>query len=146
MFLFSYYCQEINLKDMSLLHWQDNIVEDRLLYHRGKTADMFSIHIKRETVVRILEKQKQVLSAKLGTGLIKNTLIKKLSGSLAAFLGICLASCLPGLLIGIALGLVTDNIVDFFQVQIWFFCITFVLYLILGGKAEDMLFWRKKKH
>ncbi|SNS06478.1 Site-specific recombinase XerD [Belliella buryatensis] len=78
MFLFSYYCQGMNLKDLSMLNWHENIVEDRIFYHRGKTADMFSIYIKEETIGLILEKQKKVLAAKLDAGLIKNTIAKSL--------------------------------------------------------------------
>lgn len=77
-FLFSYFCQGMNLKDLSMLNWHDNIVEDRIFYHRGKTADIFSIHIKDETIGQILEKQKQVLASKLDIGLIKNTTAKSL--------------------------------------------------------------------
>lgn len=78
MFVFSYYCQGMNLKDLSLLSWPDNIVEDRIFYHRGKTADMFSIYIKRETIGKILEKQKVELERKLDAGLIKNQKAKSL--------------------------------------------------------------------
>lgn len=78
MFLFSYYCQGMNLKDMTMLNWRDSIVEDRIFYHRGKTADMFSIQIKKETVGKILEKQKQLLSQKLKSGGIKNSISKSL--------------------------------------------------------------------
>lgn len=78
LFLFSYYCQGMNLKDLCMLSWKNNIVEDRIYYHRGKTADLFSIQIKKETVGRILEKQHQIYQAKLKDGLIKNELAKTL--------------------------------------------------------------------
>lgn len=78
LFLFSYYCQGMNLKDLSLLSWDQNIVEDRIYYKRGKTADLFTIHIKPQTIGAILEKQRLILDQKLKDNAIQNKLAKNL--------------------------------------------------------------------
>jgi integrase len=78
MFLFSYYCQGMILKDISLLSWGKNIVDGRMYYARGNTLDLFNIKIKPETIGSLLEKQKIILAEKLVAGLIRNELAKKL--------------------------------------------------------------------
>ena len=78
MFLFSYFCQGMNLKDMCLLRWDKNIVEGRIYYSRGKTMDLFNIRIKPETIGRLLEKQQEILSKKLESGQIRNSAAKSL--------------------------------------------------------------------
>lgn len=77
-FLFSYYCQGMNLKDLSLLRWEKHIVGDRIYYHRGKTADLFSIKIKDETIGQILQKQLKNYQEKLKAGTIKNEVARTL--------------------------------------------------------------------
>lgn len=78
MFLFSYYCQGMNFKDMCLLSWDKNIVGDRIFYSRGKTMDFFNIKIIPRAHGKILEKQRLIYEAKLGSGQIKNEFAKKL--------------------------------------------------------------------
>lgn len=78
MFLFSYYCQGMNFKDMCLLSWDKNIVGDRLLYSRGKTMDFFNIKIIPRAHGKILEKQRKILEEKLESGQVKNEFSKKL--------------------------------------------------------------------
>jgi len=43
-FLFSYYGQGINMKDIAFLRWS-NITQDRLLYTRAKTGKMFNLKL-----------------------------------------------------------------------------------------------------
>ncbi len=38
-FIFSYLCRGMNLKDMALLKWEENIIGDRMAYVRAKTAN-----------------------------------------------------------------------------------------------------------
>ena len=38
-FVFSYLCRGMNLKDIALLKWKENIAGDRIVYKRAKTAD-----------------------------------------------------------------------------------------------------------
>ncbi len=38
-FLFSYFCRGMNLRDMALLKWQENIIDDKIFYIRNKTAN-----------------------------------------------------------------------------------------------------------
>ncbi|WP_332913943.1 site-specific integrase [Algoriphagus boritolerans] len=77
MFLFSYYCQGMNFKDMCLLNWEKNFVEGRIFYSRGKTMDLFNIKIRPDANGKILEKQRKVLKEKLEAQQIKNELSKK---------------------------------------------------------------------
>lgn len=39
LFIFSYLCRGMNLKDISLLKWKDNIIGERIVYIRSKTAN-----------------------------------------------------------------------------------------------------------
>ena len=78
LFLFSYYCQGMNFKDMCMLRWDENIVGDRIFYSRGKTLDLFNILIRPQSNGKLLEKQRKILEEKLESGQIKNDLAKKL--------------------------------------------------------------------
>ncbi|MBN7799241.1 site-specific integrase [Algoriphagus aestuariicola] len=78
LFLFSYYCQGMNFKDMCLLRWDKNIVGDRILYARKKTLDFFNIKIRPGADGKILEKQYRILNEMLEAGQIRNELSKKL--------------------------------------------------------------------
>lgn len=44
-FLFSYLTQGMNFKDLAELTWEDNVCNDRLVYRRSKTNDLFSIAV-----------------------------------------------------------------------------------------------------
>ncbi|MFC3415643.1 site-specific integrase [Algoriphagus hitonicola] len=78
MFVFSYYCQGMNFKDMCELRWDKNIIDDRIFYSRGKTLDFFTIRMIPRAHGRILAKQRRILDEKLEAGLIKNETAKKL--------------------------------------------------------------------
>ncbi|WP_075350486.1 site-specific integrase [Algoriphagus marinus] len=78
MFVFSYYCQGMNFKDMCQLRWDKNIVGDRIFYSRGKTLDFFNIRMLPRAHGRILAKQREILKEKLEAGQIKNEVAKKL--------------------------------------------------------------------
>lgn len=78
MFVFSYYCQGMNFKDMCLLNWEKNFVEGRIFYSRGKTMDLFNIKVRPDANGKILEKQRKILNEKLDNEDIKNELSKKL--------------------------------------------------------------------
>lgn len=78
MFVFSYYCQGMNFKDMCMLSWDKNIVGDRIFYSRGKTLDLFNIKIRPGFNGLIMEKQREILQQKLENGEIKNELAKTL--------------------------------------------------------------------
>lgn len=45
MFVFSYFCQGINFKDLCALTWDENIVENRIVFKRDKTNKLFSVNI-----------------------------------------------------------------------------------------------------
>jgi integrase len=55
-FLFSYYCQGINLTDIALLRWSD-ILQERLFYTRAKTGKDFNL--------RLLEPARRILDGYL---------------------------------------------------------------------------------
>lgn len=46
MFMFSYYMQGMNFKDMCELKWSDHMVGERIVYQRSKTSHPFSIKIR----------------------------------------------------------------------------------------------------
>jgi integrase/recombinase XerD len=58
MFVFSYFCQGINFKDLCSLTWKDNIHEDRIVFRRNKTGKLFSVKIN-EFLKEILDECKQ---------------------------------------------------------------------------------------
>lgn len=66
-FLFSYYCQGINLTDIAYLRW-NNIIQDRLLYQRAKTGKDFNLKLL-EPAKRILESYRP-FSGNLATNFI----------------------------------------------------------------------------
>jgi integrase/recombinase XerD len=45
MFVFSYFCQGINFKDLCGLTWRENIHDGRVVYRRNKTGKLFSVNI-----------------------------------------------------------------------------------------------------
>ena len=57
LFVFSYLCRGMNFKDIASLTWKDNVVGNRIVYSRHKTADMFSIEV-RDEIREIIETYK----------------------------------------------------------------------------------------
>lgn len=70
--------------------------------------------------------------------------MKKTIGTFVMLFGIILIFIIPALLSGLAFGLISSENIQFFQIIFWGFCVFFVLYLLLGGKAVDFKFWGKK--
>lgn len=78
LFLFSYYCQGMNFKDMCRLRIDQNLLTDRIVYNRGKTTeDHFVIKI-RPAVREILDDMEDLRNEALKKKKILNDTAKNL--------------------------------------------------------------------